>query len=47
MSKTLDTTLYDVSNSLRLMERNEMESSEREEKLVLRVREMKERYNEV
>ena len=47
MTKTLDTTLIEVGNSLRLMERNEMDSSDREEKLTRGLGEMKARYTEV
>ena len=47
MTKTLDTTLIEVSNSLRLMEQNEMDSSEREDKLNRGLSEMKARYTEV
>lgn len=47
MTKTLDTTLIEVGNSLRLMEQNEMDSSEREDKLNRGLNEMKSRYTEV
>ena len=47
MTKTLDTTLIEVGNSLRLMEQNEMDSSEREDKLNRGLNEMKASYTEV
>jgi len=39
--------LIDVGNSLRLMEKNERDASEKEEKLANRLSEMKGRYSEV
>ena len=47
LTKTLDTTLNEVGNSLRLMEHNEMDSSEREEKLRHNLGQMKARFTEV
>ena len=47
MSKTLDKTLTEVGNSLRLMERNDQEASEREDKLSSKLAAMKQTYTEV